>query len=189
MSCRWPRVRALAAFALAAVALAACAQGQSTVDATVDAPPADAGVDAPIDAPGSDGRPLGNDVCAGAEDLTAAASGATGVTVVGDLTGYGNDVEPPQACTGFVNDGPDAVYVLTVGPGKIVTATLTPQGWDGAVELVQPCVRTPICLAGSDGGDPEVATFTTTAAITLYVVVDSWDATSFGPYALNVRVQ
>ncbi|MBK9037105.1 MAG: hypothetical protein IPL61_38655 [Myxococcales bacterium] len=187
MSCRGPRDLALAA--TLATALAACAQAESSVDATTDGPPADAGADAPTDAPGSDGRPAGNDVCAGAEDVTTAAHGATGATITGDLTGYHNDVQPPTACTGFTNDGPDAVYVVTMGPGKTITATLDPQGWDGAVEIVQPCVLTPICLAGSDGASPEVASYTSTAATTVYVVVDSWSDTAFGPYTLNVTVQ
>ena len=174
--------------ALAAVALAACAQAEPAGDAAVDAR-ADAAIDAAIDAPGSDGQPPSNDVCAGAIDLTTGSVGADGITIDGDLTGYHNDVQPPQACTGFVNDGPDAVYTVTVGPGKTITATLTPMGWDGALELVQPCTLMPICLDGSDGANPEVATYTATAATTVYVVVDSYDATAFGAYRLNVKVQ
>lgn len=177
-----------ACLALAAVLVAACAQGQSAADAAVDAT-LDASADAPVDAPGSDGRPPGNDICAGAEDVTAAAHGSGGATITADLTGYHNDVQPPQACTGFVNDGPDAIYEVTVAPGKTLTATLTPQGWDGAVEIVQPCTLMPICLAGSDGASPEVATYLAPAAATLYVVVDSFDPTAFGAYTLNIRVQ
>ncbi len=169
-----------ACIALAACLAAACAQGQATADAALDAP---------IDAPGSDGRPPGNDICAGAEDVTAAAHASGGATITGDLTGYHNDVQPAQACTGFVNDGPDAIYEVTVAAGKTLTATLTPQGWDGAVEIVQPCTLMPICLAGSDGASPEVATYVASASATLYVVVDSFDATAFGAYTLNVRVQ
>ena len=174
--------------ALAAAVAAACAQGQSSADAALDAP-VDAAIDAVIDAPGSDGRPPGNDICAGAEDLTSTAHGSGGATVSGDLTGYHNDVQPAQACTGFVNDGPDAIYAVTVAPGKTLIATLTPQGWDGAVAIVQPCTLMPICLAGSDGASPEVASYTAPAAATLYVVVDSFDPTAFGAYTLNVRVQ
>lgn len=175
---------------LAPLSLAvACAQGESAaVDAAVDAA-IDAPIDAAIDAAGRDGPAPGNDTCAGATDISSQALMAGGVTIDGDLTDYQNDVQPPMACTGFTERGPDAIYVLTVGPGKIVTATLEPMGWDGAIALVQPCVMSPICLDGSDGASPEVATYTTTAATTLYVVVDSWSPTAFGRYRLNVTVQ
>jgi hypothetical protein len=177
-----------ALLAIAAGCLAACAQGQTSADAAVDGS-FDARADAAVDGLGSDGRPPGNDLCAGAEDVTTAAHGSGGATVIGDLTGYHNDVQPPQACTGFVNDGPDAIYQVTVAAGETLTATLTPQGWDGAVEVVQPCTLVPICLAGSDGASPEVASVLATAAATLYVVVDSFDATAFGVYTLTIRAQ
>lgn len=183
-----PSVWSLVVLAPLPMALA-CAQGESAADAAVDAPIDAIAVDAMIDAPGSDGRPPGNDICSGAEDISAQALMAGGITIDGDLTGYHNDVQPPMACTGFTERGPDAIYVITAGPGKIITATLDPMGWDGAVALVQPCVMSPICLDGSDGASPEVATYTTTAATTLYVVVDSWSETAFGRYRLNVTVQ
>lgn len=171
--------------ALAIVVLAGCAQASNPIDAApIDAVP----VDAAVDAAASDaGATL--DTCAGAVDLTAMASGADGVTVNGDLTGFANDVQPPMACTGFSNDGPDAIYLVTIGNGQTVTATLTPQGWDGALTLVQPCVMTPLCLAGSDSTNPEVASYTATSPTAVYIVVDSYDPTVFGRYTLNVRVQ
>ncbi|MEZ4401998.1 MAG: hypothetical protein R3B06_18350 [Kofleriaceae bacterium] len=178
MTHRWPLVGATAA-------LVACAQGQSSSpDAMADAP-----ADAAVDAPRADARPGGpNDTCAGAEDLTAAAHQPGGAMVSADLTGYLNDVQPPMACTGFVNDGPDATYQVTMAAGETLTATLSPQGWDAALEIVQPCVLNPICLGGSDGANPEVASYTATAPITVYVVVDSWSDTAFGPYQLHVQV-
>ena len=115
---------------------------------------------------------------------------ANGTTLTGDLTGYANDIQPASACTGFTNDGPDAVYVLTnLTAGRTITATVDAPGWDSAVEIVQPCTLTPTCLIGRDGGNPESVTFTTTAAGTYHVIVDSWDVGSFGPYTLTVRVQ
>ena len=101
-------------------------------------------------------------------------------------------MQPGAGCTGFDNDGPDAVFALTLPAGKMVTATVTPTGWDAAVEIIQPCALTPTCLAGKDvgfSGDAETATYSTTASMTLFVVVDSYLATAKGPYALTIRVQ
>ncbi len=171
---------------LAVLAVGACAQGAAAPDAQpIDAIAIDARA---IDAPGGDGGAT-LDTCAGALDLTAMAAGVDGATVTGSTTGLGNDIQPPMGCTGFVNDGPDAIYQVTIGAGQRVTATLTPQGWDGALTLIQPCTFTPVCLAGSDNGTPEVAVFTATAATAIYVVVDSYGPEAAGAYTLNVRIQ
>jgi hypothetical protein len=192
-----------------AVSLAACAQGTSSdddddgsdpIDApittddapppTIDAPPIDSPpppIDAPIDAPIT-----GNaDTCAMAIDITAAAMLPNGTTLTGDLTGFTNDIQPdPTGCTGFINDGPDAIYTLTNIPaGRIITATVDAPAWDSSIEIVQPCAFTPTCLAGRDAGNPETISYTTTTAGTYHVIVDSWDVASYGPYTLTVRVQ
>lgn len=155
--------------------------------AVVDATPIDAGMtDAPID-----GGMVGNaDTCASAVDITAAAMMGNGATINGNLTGFANDIQPAAACTGYNNDGPDAVYVLSnLTAGRMITATVSAPTWDSAVEIVQPCTLTPTCLVGRDAGDPESVTYTTTAAGTFYVIVDSWDPGAYGPYTLTVRVQ
>lgn len=197
-------MKSVAPFAVVLCSLAACAQGEApddldapgtaidapgtTADApTVDAlPPIDAAIDAPIDA-----APAGPpDTCAQALDITAAAMVGTGVVLTGDLTGYANDIQPASTCTGFTNDGPDAVYVLTnLAAGRTITATVDAPTWDSSVEIVQPCTLTPTCLVGRDAGNPESVTFTTTAPGTYHVIVDSWDAGAFGAYTLTVRVQ
>lgn len=166
------------------------------IDATpTDAPPTDAATDAPpTDAPPTDAAtdapstgPV--DTCAQARDITTGALTPAGITLTGDLTGYANDIQPASSCTGFTNDGPDAVYAVTLPTaGRIITASVT-AAWDSAVEIVQPCGLTPTCLIGQDNGDPEAVTYTTVAAGTFYVIVDSWDPGSFGPYTLTVRVQ
>ena len=171
---------------LAVLALGACAKGE----AEPDAQPIDAiAIDAPaIDAPTGDGGAT-LDTCAGALDLTTMAAGVDGATVTGSTTGLGNDIQPPMGCTGFVNDGPDAIYQVTLGAGQRVTATLTPQGWDGALALIQPCTFTPVCLAGSDRTNPEVATFVASTATAVYVVVDSYGPVAAGAYTLSVRIE
>ncbi|HUQ06398.1 MAG TPA: PPC domain-containing protein [Kofleriaceae bacterium] len=190
--------------------LAACAQGQSggdgdDVDARVtdakqdlvDAPSADAppgSVDAPpaaVDA-GTDAPPgAAPDTCAQAQDVTAGAMVAGGITVTGDTTGYVDDVRPASACTGFLPDGPDAIYSVTVNAGVTITAVATPTTtWDISLELVQPCAATPTCLDGADAiSGPETVTFTTTAQGTYYIVVDGYNPGVAGPFSLNVRVQ
>lgn len=156
-----------------------------SIDAAVDAPPSaiDAGIDAP---PGA-----APDTCAQAQDITAGAMMTNGITVTGDTTGYADDVRPASTCTGFLPDGPDAIYSVTVNAGVTITAVATPTtGWDISLELVQPCAATPTCLDGSDViTGPETVMFTTTAQGTYYIVVDGYNPGVAGPFSLNVRVQ
>jgi hypothetical protein len=194
-------MKSVAVTAVVLATFAACAQGSSSGDdddqvlidaanSVVDGP---AAIDAPavIDAPIDASVPVGNaDTCAMAIDITAAAMTASGTTVTGDLTPFGNDIEPQGTCTGFNNEGPDAIYVLSnLAAGRVITASVSAPSWDSAIEIVQPCSLNPTCLVGRDGGDPESVTYTTAAAGTYYVIVDSWDVGSFGPYTLTVRVQ
>ncbi|MCA9680532.1 MAG: hypothetical protein H6709_09395 [Kofleriaceae bacterium] len=164
----------------------------ATIDATpIDATPIDA---TPIDAMPIDGMVGGpTDTCAQAQDLTAAANMAGGVTVVGDTTGYADDVNPASSCTGYAPDGPDSIYVVTLTAGQTVTATATPTtSWDISLELVTPCATTPTCLDGADSGlsgAAETATYTAGAAQTVYVVVDGYNPGVAGPYSLLVQVQ
>lgn len=164
---------------------AATTDGSMPTDGSIDAPPqnVDAGIDAP---PGA-----APDTCAQAQDVTAAAMVAGGTTVTGDTTGYVDDVRPASSCTGFLPDGPDAIYSVTVNAGVTITAVATPTtGWDISLELVQPCAATPTCLDGSDViTGPETVMFTTTAQGTYYIVVDGYNPGIAGPFSLNVRVQ
>ncbi|HVK76586.1 MAG TPA: hypothetical protein VM734_24840 [Kofleriaceae bacterium] len=154
----------------------------------IDAPPA--AIDAGIDAPPSSGPP---DTCGQAQDLTAGAMQAGGITVTGNTTGYADDIQTTSACTGFLPDGPDAIYVVNVPAGRTLTAVATPTtSWDISLELVMPCTLTPTCLAGRDSaldGGAETASYTAAAATTVHVVVDGYNPDVEGPYTLNVRVQ
>jgi hypothetical protein len=160
--------------------------GPQTTDARlIDAPqtPIDAGIDAP---PGS-----APDTCVQAQDITAAAMVAGGTTMTGDTTNYADDVRPASTCTGFLPDGPDAIYSVTVNAGVTITAVATPTtSWDISLELVQPCAATPTCLAGSDViSGAETVTYTTTAQGTYFIVVDGYNPGVAGPFSLNVRLQ
>jgi hypothetical protein len=121
--------------------------------------------------------------------MSIAAAGGT--TVTGDTTGYADDVRPASACTGFLPDGPDAIYSVTVNAGVTITAVATPTtGWDISLELVQPCTATPTCLDGSDViSGAETVTYTTTAQGTYFIVVDGYNPGVAGPFSLNVRLQ
>ncbi len=175
-----------------AAAIDAAAIDAAAIDAAaIDAPAIDApATDAATDAMSIDGGVItAGDTCAQAQDITAPAMQGTGVVLTGNLTGYANNIQPSSACTGFTNDGPDSIYILTLGTaGRVITATVDAP-WDSAVEIVQPCAMTPTCLIGRDAGNPESVTYTTTAAGTFYVIVDSWDPGAYGAYTLTVRVQ
>ncbi len=176
--------------ALDAPALDAAEPDAAAVDAAPDAvtdAAVDAATDAMTDAAIDGGVTTSGNTCAEAIDLTAAALMPGGTTVTGNLTGYTNNIQPASSCTGFTNDGPDAIYVLNLTAGRTINASVTGP-WDSAIEIVQPCAMTPTCLAGQDNGDPEQVSHTTTAAGLYYVIVDSWDPGAFGPYTLTVTV-
>jgi len=156
--------------------------GPRTIDAprVIDAPAIDAAIDAPIS--------VTPDTCAQGQNITTGALAAGGITVMGNTTGYANDIQPANNCSGFIADGPDAIYVINVTAGQVITGTLS-STHDSSIELTSNCTLAATCLVGQDNGDPETFTHTATAAATLYVIVDSWDPGAFGAYTLNVRIQ
>ena len=197
------------------LASAACASAQSgdpdarrgpdARKAEIDADPAqpDAApppIDAaplPIDAapPPIDAAPPTIDAALGPPDTCAQARPlVSGVGVTGTTMGLVNDVQPLGACTGYVPDGPDAVYTINAAAGQRITATVTPTptGWDTSVYITATCTMTPTCLDGADdsaGSGAETATVIAPTAGTYYVVVDGWEIPAFGPYSLVVTVQ
>jgi len=191
----------LASLLVTSAALTACASAGDSgdVDAkldpvdgpekTIDAPLL---IDAPqaIDAPISIDAPINvnPDTCAQAQNITAGALVAGGITLTGNTTGYANDIQPANNCSGYNADGPDAIYLVNVTAGQVITATLT-TAWDSSIELTSNCTLAAACLVGQDDGDPETFTYTAPAAATLYVIADSWDPGAFGAYSLNVRIQ
>lgn len=193
-------MRSLSSLLVVAATLTACATAGDSPGGTSDA--SEKPIDAPraIDAPSVVDAPLVDaamidapsnvmpDTCAQAHDITAGALAAGGITLAGNTTGYANDIQPPNNCSGYIADGPDAIYRISVTAGQMITATLT-ASWDSSIELTSDCTLAATCLVGQDDGDPETFTHTAAAAATLYVIVDSWDPGAFGPYSLNVRIQ
>jgi hypothetical protein len=113
-------------------------------------------------------------------------------TTYGDTTGYSNDHTPAvsDSCTARTTDGPDAVYEVAANVGETITATMTPEGWDGALYIVQPC-STYVCLAGSDEPTPgwsEAVQLVTELAGPFYVIVDGATAADSGCFTLVVHV-
>jgi cysteine-rich repeat protein len=125
--------------------------------------------------------------------ITVSASG----TFNGTYTGYFNDYDPQSGgCTSSSEAGLDIAYKVTLAAGQVLNATLTPDATlmqDVALYVLTDCAApTTACVAGSDGGfsgDPESVSYTATAAQTVYVIVDGYDATTLaGAYALDVSI-
>jgi len=201
------------AVVVAAVALVACAEANhpgdvdgdpvSKVDGRprADAPPHVDATPIPDAAPGTpDATPTPDagpaaapDTCAMAYDLTAAAMQPGGTTITGDNTGYANDTQPSSTCTGYIPDGPDAIYTVTVSAGHTITATVTPVAWDASIFISSNCVFAAACLIGADDsplpGGYETVQLAVPSTGTYYVVVESWDPGDYGPYTLDLQVQ
>src|SRR5689334_20012757 len=143
--------------------------GNPTADGpTTDAPASDATTDATVAAD----APL--TICeraalAANADRCPSAATPPG-TIYGTTAGYANDLAPQiiATCTGALENGPDAIYRVDVAAGKRLTATLTPDGWDGAVYILTGCNSAATCSDGSNttGTGNETATVTATAATT-----------------------
>lgn len=129
-----------------------------------------------------------NDLCGAAIDLTAAALAAGGTIAYGDTTGYVNNLTPSSlpGCTGEPQPGPDALYRMTLAAGDTVTLTLSPEGWTGAVYLIDACTST----AGCEGGAAAFsqASIAITAPGTYYVVVDAPASSAAGCFALAAAI-
>ena len=133
----------------------------------------------------------GPDPCTAAMDVTAGAGAAGGITLSGDTAGLANDLSPPATgCTGYENDGPDAIYQVTASAGQTIRATVRPNVWDVSVFIASGCMST-ACVAGADATytDAETTSFVVATAGTYFVVVDGWAATEMGCYELHVALE
>jgi hypothetical protein len=141
----------------------------------------------------SAGPPPANDTC------QAAASIVVGTPVMGTTVDASPNYDSGlQTCTGFVQPGADVAYKITLGGAQAITVTLSNPGvtFDPSISLVGPgpssmCDAMPLpCLAGADAagfGAGESFTFTTAAAGTYYIIVDTYyGAASGGAFTLNV---
>jgi len=165
-----------------------------------DAPEqADAAADAPVDAvPGVDANSCElaaeqphNDACAQAILLASVQ------TIHGDTRDHANlhNPGPTGSCTTTTTIGYDAVYEVAANPGQEITVTMTPDGWDGQVYLVDECSSFTSCLAGSEhlgAGIPEDFTHVATSGADgtdYFIVVDGATLPQSGCFTLAVEVQ
>jgi hypothetical protein len=138
-----------------------------------------------------DGQP--NDTC------SSAIAVLPGHSYVGDTTSLTDDLSPTRTapgCTGYIADGPDAVYLLTAPAAGRYTLTLTPLTSDDDVSLyvLASCPGAAFhtvnaCVGGADQagqGKPETLTVALAAGESVTVVVDGYAASSKGPYTLEV---
>lgn len=121
---------------------------------------------------------------------------ATGGTFRGTTAGYAANygiTTRTNSCTGWQQEGSDAVYAVSLGANQRIQATLTTT-WDASLYLITDCAASATsCVAGRDSGNPETIDFTNTSGMrrTYYLVVDSWraGAANAGNYTLSVSIQ
>lgn len=128
------------------------------------------------------------DACGKAFPITASG------TIQGTYSGFTSQYDPTSSgCTTYSEKGPDIAYSIALMAGQKVSATLTPgANEDVALYIVTDCAQLTSCVAASDtgfDGDPESLTYTATAMQTVYLIVDSYDETTAGPYSLSVTIQ
>ncbi len=122
-----------------------------------------------------------------------------GGTFRGTTAGFGANLgtsDGRTSCTGYSQDGADAVYEVEVPAGATLSASLTAT-WDAALYLVSNCAQSATtCLVGDDSGNPEVVTWQNPGAnpATVFLVVDSWrvslpTVSREGPYNLVVTIR
>ena len=118
------------------------------------------------------------------------------VTSSGSFTGnfadFADNYNPGSGgCAGgYAQPGPDAAYQVTLSAGQTVTASLDSSTFtDVGVYIVSDCGNVVnSCLDGSDSGEPEVATYTATAPITVFVIADKWDSPLAGAFTLDITI-
>ena len=121
-----------------------------------------------------------NDTCDGAIDL----QGQSLQTFEVDLCQYSNQYNPMndagESCTGYIAEGPDAVYMINLGAGETFDACVeassgSPYGVDNSLYLITDCGDAAAsCVAADDSGDPECISFTPEVAGTFYLVLDTF---------------
>ena len=135
-----------------------------------------------------------HDTCAGAINV-----GAGGFW--NDDTSTANDDYNPKdsilgtSCTsafGYYAEGPDVVYVVNLGAGQKVKATMTPTNptyWDASIYLITDC-DDPVnsCVAGDDSGNPEEIIYCSQDGGTYYIICDGYSDGSYGEFTLDVTV-
>jgi hypothetical protein len=114
------------------------------------------------------------------------------------IASFANDLEfatSGESCTGYRNVGRDAIYAVSLTTGEQLRATAIAT-FDVVLYILSDCSVSPIpasaCLDGADdtlANEAEVVTYTATADITVYVVVDYWSTgPSMGTFDLTLEL-
>jgi hypothetical protein len=118
------------------------------------------------------------------EDLDLVAQ-TGGQTVCGSTTG---NTTALSGCTGAPQPAADSIFRFAASTGQLITATLRPMGFNGAVYLLTDCSGQCLAIADALGvGGTESVQFTATTTGDHYAVVDS--GTGTGAYELTVAVE
>lgn len=128
---------------------------------------------------------VGGETCG--NPIAVPAGGGSFVSTTANLM---NDYDPPLACTGYPQAGPDRVYAVTVGRGDVIEAVAEfDPALDGALYMVTNCSMLSSCTAGSDqgfaGADEEIRAVAQQAG-TQYLIVDANETAWSGPHELTV---
>jgi hypothetical protein len=131
--------------------------------------------------------PLAGDFCSIAERIPAGMS-------MGTVVGYTNDFGTGTMCTGVA--GADRVYVISVPAGQTLSAAVNSADgtFDPSINLQTACGGgARVCVASDDSGGAttlNTATYMNTgaAAQDVFMVVDTFSATTTGTFTLNVTL-
>jgi hypothetical protein len=110
--------------------------------------------------------------------------------------GFTNDYTAGTSCASLGRLGADVVYAVQVGPGQGLDVTVTPQGamLDTSISIatsITSCARQ--CVTGANtgaAGAPDVAFWNNVSGstVTAYVIVDSSQGSSAGPFSITATV-
>ena len=114
-------------------------------------------------------------------------------TTTDNTTGANNDYNPLYGgCTYYSQYGPDVVYHINLSTTTSLTVTMTPEaGYDCGLYVVTDCTDVVnSCVVGADenlGGQPETVTFTAEANVDYFIICDSFSASEYGSFTLEVN--
>lgn len=107
----------------------------------------------------------------------------------GDNTALVNDydIDTNVTCnTTFNSTGTEVVYQVQVDQTCDLTVAESQGAYDVVLWAVTDCADVDnTCVASSDGGNPEAFTFTATAGVDYWIMVDGWNGQN-GAYTLDV---
>jgi hypothetical protein len=140
------------------------------------------------------------DFCASAPSLgsVVAPNVGTGIVVHGDFGELSDDVTITSAsqCVSESGDGPDMIYSVDLRAGDVLQATLSVAGAAQPMLYVLENCAAPdsTCLAGAEYESGDIVgreasiQYVSDVARTVYVVADSLDTNSAGPFTLEIAV-